>query len=482
MWEMATLLASNLQRAVLLTAALALLLTALAPPALGQGYRLEFGERDEAVEMRLSVGKSQIIRSAHRLDQVVIGNPDIADIRLLTDRQVLILGIKPGHTNMVFKDRDRNMLALWDVVVSYDLSSIKRKLSEILPHEDGIEVRGSNDRVILSGNVRDARSLEKAVAVAHSYAPEDKVVNMLQVGGGHQVMLEVKVAEVSRTSLRELGVETTISNVGSRRTTVFESGDGISPAFGVVDFTDLGSSIADFINLRLTALERKGLARTLAEPNIVAISGQEANFLVGGEVPVPVPQASVGVGSITISYKEFGVGLRFTPTVLSPEHISLRLVTEVSAIDASRSFSLGGGLEVPSFSTRRAGSTVEMADGQSFAIAGLLQDDIIESIRQFPFLGDIPIIGALFRSASFRNEETELVVIVTPRLVSPAQGGTLSSPVDNFIPPSLAEFYLLGRMEGLRFLRPGSRKRERDEPVRETSNANAGFQGAFGHE
>lgn len=454
---------------------LALVASALA----AEPYRLEFGAAGkEEVELRLPVGKSQIIRSNDALDQVVIGNPEVADIKLLTSHQVLILGIKPGHTNLVFKNKRSDLVALMDVVVGYDLAGIKRKLYEVLPAETGLEVRGSNDSVIVSGLISDTRSMEKALAVARSYVPDKKVVNLLQVGGGHQVMLEVKISEVARNSLKELGVETLFSNEGLSGTTVI-TGSPASNAFGLVDFVDIGGSAADFLNVRLTALEQKGLARTLAEPNLVALSGQEANFLAGGEIPIPVAQAD-NAGAITIEFKEFGVGLRFTPTVMSADQINLKMQTEVSSIDDSRSFALGGGLLIPSINTRRMGSTIEMGDGQSFAIAGLLENNLVESIRQFPWLGDLPILGALFRSNSFKREETELVVVVTPRIVKPVQAGTVKLPTDNIVPPSQFAWYLLGDMEAKKSY--GLWRRGGRGSASDPDQAANGFEGAFGHE
>lgn len=450
----------------------------LVPTAWAAPYQLEFGSKSgEEVELRLPIGKSQIIRANEALDQVVIGNPEVADIKLLSSQQVLILGIKPGHTNLVFKNKRRDLVALMDVVVGYDLTGIKRKLYEVLPQEKGIEVRGSNDSVIMSGQISDTRSMEKALAVARSYVPEKKVVNLLQVGGGHQVMLEVKISEVARNSLKDLGIETSFINEGIETTTLI-TGVPATNAFGLVNFVDIGGRAADFLNVRLTALEQKGLARTLAEPTLVALSGQEANFLAGGEIPIPVAQNE---DAITIEFKEFGVGLRFTPTVLSADQINLKLQTEVSSIDDSRSFALGGGLLIPSINTRRMGSTIEMGDGQSFAIAGLLENNLVESIRQFPWLGDLPVLGALFRSSSFIREETELVVVVTPRIVTPVRSGVLRLPTDNIVPPSQLDFYLLGGLEGnrdYRFWRRWHTERE----GRDNSASKAGFEGEFGHE
>ena len=302
---------------------------------------LEFGGIKKTSELRLSIGKSQIIYSQQALDQVVIGNPEIADIKLLSSRQVLILGNKPGHTNLVFRDKNRSLIALMDVVVGYDLEGIKRKLYEVMPHEEMIQVRGSNDAVILSGEVSNAVAVDTAVAIASSYVPQIKVINLMQVGGGQQVMVEVKIAEVSRSSTKELGVGIQASD--SHSSSLFEMSQGVAAnaaalnsvgnifndgtsTFGSLSYTDLSGDIATSLTMRLRILEGRGLAKTLAEPNLVAMSGQEASFLAGGEVPY----TATGVGTAQTIFKEFGVGLKFTPTVLHSEKINLKLTAEVS--------------------------------------------------------------------------------------------------------------------------------------------------------
>ncbi|MCW8918979.1 MAG: pilus assembly protein N-terminal domain-containing protein, partial [Gammaproteobacteria bacterium] len=332
---------------------------------------LEFGGIKKTSELRLSIGKSQIIYSQQPLDQVVIGNPAIADIKLLSSRQVLILGNKPGHTNLVFRDKDRSLISLMDVVVGYDLEGIKRKLYEVMPQEELIQVRGANDAVMLSGEISSAQALDTAVAIAASYVPREKVLNMMQVGGGQQVMLEVKIAEIARDATREFGIGLTASHVDGSQTYAYSHGvlsttgalnSGVGAA---LDITDIGGDIVDSLTARLRLLEGKNLAKTLAEPNLVAMSGQEASFLAGGEFPYQVVTTSDTIAGI--EFKEFGVGLKFTPTVLNSEKINLKFSTEVSTIATTSA--------PPSISTRRTSTTIEMADGQGFAVAGLLQSD-----------------------------------------------------------------------------------------------------------
>lgn len=446
---------------------------------------LEFGGIKKTSELRLSIGKSQIINSREPLDQVVIGNPEIADIKLLSSRQVLILGSKPGHTNLVFRDKNRSLIAVMDVVVGYDLEGIKRKLYEVIPHEEGIEVRGANDKVMLSGQVSNALAMDTAMSIASSYVPKNKVINMLQVGGGQQVMLEVRIAEIARKSARELGIGIHATDSGTSGIRAFDFSNGVAAtggalnptgtvygdntsSFGAFSISDLTGNIAETLTLRLRILEQEGLAKTLAEPNLVSMSGQEASFLAGGEFPYQIVGATGNVGN---EFKEFGVGLKFTPTVLTNQKINLRLNAEVSAIDAA------GGTPPP-INTRRAATTIEMADGQSFAIAGLLQNDIQNVISQIPGLGDIPVLGALFRSTSFQRQETELVIIVTPRLVKPVIGSKLAAPTDNFVPPNWMDQYLLGNLEGTP---KRSKKSENKSSNNTKTQSSTGIEGEYGH-
>lgn len=430
---------------------------------------LEFGGR-QATELRLPIGRSQIISSPVALEQVVIGAPEVADIKLLSAGRVLILGIKPGRTNLVFRQKGGDLVALMDVVVGYDLVGIKQKVFELMPAEKGIEVRGTNDRVILTGQASSLLAMDTALSIARSYVPADKVVNLMQVGGGQQVMLEARIAEVSRDSMKELGVQSTITD--DKGTWGLVTGRPVLNNFASLTGTNYDGSVNDSLRLTLQALEEKGLARTLAEPNLVALSGQEANFLAGGEIPIPVAQTGTLGGAITVEYKEFGVGLRFTPTVLDAEKVNLKLLTEVSSIDPTNSFTIGGGISVPAISTRRAGTTIEMADGQSFAIAGLMENNMANTIAQMPWLGDVPVLGALFRSTGYQRKETELVVVVTVRLVKPVQPSSLALPTDSVSPPDDIDIFLLGRLQG-----PG-----RAEAQPAATGEGGGVQGQYGQQ
>jgi pilus assembly protein CpaC len=324
----------------------------------------------------------------------------------------------------------------------------------------------SNDSIILEGVVPNAVAADRAVQVADTYAP-GKVVNLLSIGSSQQVMLEVRFAEVKRSALQQLGLNWNVmdgnltGDIGNGLHTNPIKGDNgeiigtqilhgaITDSFAIISraFRAFG---ADF-NVQLDALERKGVVTTLAEPTLVALSGETASFLAGGEFPVPVVQNGGGGGgngntAITVEWKPFGVSLAFTPTVLADGVINMVVAPEVSSIDPSASLVINN-ITVPGLQTRRAKSVVEMRDGESFALAGLIRKDFSDTVRQVPILGSIPIIGALFRSTGFQHEETELVIIVTPHLVRPVPPGTLKLPTDRVGPPNEGELFINGRTD-----------------------------------
>jgi pilus assembly protein CpaC len=304
-------------------------------------------------------------------------------------------------------------------------------------------------------------NLSQVLSLAESYAPK-KVTNLLEVGGIHQVMLEVRVAEMNRELLRRLGVNIAyvkgnsfgVSALNNLTTLVKPSDATLGAAaaggpFGLAlsqsinalfRIQDGGATWTGFVD----ALKQNNLVKVLAEPTLIALSGREASFLAGGEFPIPVPQA---LGVVTIHYKSFGVGLVFSPTVLSQNKINMTVTPEVSELDFANAISIQGFL-IPAITTRRASTTIELADGQSFAIAGLLRDTVREQVAKFPVLGDIPVLGALFRSSSFQKNETELIIIVTPHLVKPLDVAKQTLPTERFIEPNDLEFYLMGQTEG----------------------------------
>lgn len=338
-------------------------------------------------------------------------------------------------------------------------SLLKETIHKILPEEKNIRVIPTGESITLTGTVSSTSNLSQVVALAESYYPK-KVNNLLEVGGVHQVMLEVRVAEMSRTLLKRLGFNfayisdsgsnfgismlNNLTGIGSIAGTGSPGTIGVTSALNAIfRFTGGGATWTTFID----ALKEEGLLKVLAEPTLITMSGKPANFLAGGEFPIPVPQPS-GVGTtITIEYKPFGVGLSFTPVVMSNKKISMQVAPEVSDLDFTNAIQISG-FVVPALSTRRVSTTVELPDGQSFAIAGLLRDNVREVVSKFPLLGDIPILGALFRSTSFQKNQTELIIIVTPHLVKPLDLAKQTLPTDQYIEPNDFEFYLLGAFEG----------------------------------
>ncbi|WP_198507396.1 type II and III secretion system protein family protein [Mariprofundus ferrinatatus] len=445
-----------------------LIIALIAMPAYAtDSFTLDLGDAAKSGELNLAVGKSKIINSPVHIKEIVIGKPEVVDVKLLNSRKLLVLGKAAGYTNVAFRDSNKNLIALLDVSVGYDVEAIKFKLHQMMPGEKDLQVRSSNEMVILSGNVSSALAMDTALVVARSFAPNG-VTNLMRVdGNGQQVMLEVRIAEIERTSLKQLGVNGTLAgNIG--RTNLSSALNGaVANAFGTLGVVYRG------LNLTLSALETQGLAKVLAEPNLVALSGQEGSFLVGGEFPIDVAQSGAVAGAITVEYKEFGVGLKFTPTVLDSTKINLQLQAEVSSIAAAATLS-----NAPTLRTRRASTTVEVADGQSFAIAGLIQNDVNNNIDKVPGLGDVPVLGALFRSTDFQRNETELVIMITPRLVKPMAAGPVALPTDNFVPPSDVDQYLMGRLQGS----------PKDAPATTAPSGPAtgtdpgGVDGAFGHQ
>src|SRR3546814_396571 len=367
------------------------------------------------------VDKSQVLRLDVAFADLLVGNAEVADVLALTDRSIYVLGKKPGSTSLTVYGRNRELIAVMDLVVTVDVEGLKARLFELMPDE-AIEVRAAGESVILSGRVSSAVRLDRALDVAERYAPE-KVTNLLSVTGSQQVMLAVRFAEVQRRVVKELGLNSQVSgddfvvSVGDALLDGFFSATAIatgSATFGI------GSVTLDFL---FDALEEKGVVKTLAEPNLIALSGDTASFLAGGEFPVPVSQeTSGGQATITIEFKEFGVALAFTPTVLDDGLINIVASPEVSRIDPTNSVTLQG-FDIPGLTTRRATTTVELRDGQSFAIAGLIQSDFQDTVRQLPLLADVPVLGALLRSSEYQNQHTELVIIATPPLVQPSPAG-----------------------------------------------------------
>lgn len=432
--------------------------------------------------LSLTVGKSIIIQSPDPVKRVSLVSPEIADAMVLTPHQIYFTGKAPGITSSTLWGVDNKVIALLDLEICPDISRLKEMVHKVLPEEKDIRVSATHDHLTLSGTISSTVALSQVLALAGPYAPlgeekKPKIINLIEIAGVHQVMLEVRVSEISRSLLRRLGfnfnyVSSSGRNFGlsllNRLTSLPAAG---FPSTGI-EASDSVNAIFRFFSNDITwtifidALKEEGLLKILAEPTLITLSGKTANFLAGGEFPVPVPQ-STGAGgtTITIDYKPFGVGLSFTPTVLSNKKINMLVVPEVSELDFSNALTTSG-FVVPAITTRRVSTVIELADGQSFAIAGLLKDDVREIVSKFPLLGDIPILGALFRSTSFRKNETELIVIVTPHLVKPLDMAKQTLPTDQFVEPDDFEFYLLGNLEGKGKVKPTN---------------GSGLEGDFGH-
>jgi pilus assembly protein CpaC len=469
------------------------------------------GPRMGAENMDVTLGKSTLLKLPTPITRISVGSPNVADVMLISPREVYILGKLVGMTNITLWTKDGKSTVI-DVTVLMDATALKNQLAAIMPDEKDIKVMAAGDSLILSGFVSNTLRADRAVALADAFirtsvlnmmvslqqdgqqnqvggggqggqqgmqvlrqgmqSDEEspgagaglgsvKVINLLQVRDNQQVMLEVKVAELNRTEAEKLGFDFAgaTRKTGSAWTQIMAGlagGGAANFLIGKNLTAEVESSLPRITNFQATegaaflvdAEKKDEVIKVLAEPNIVAISGQEASFLVGGEILIPV--FSGAGGNVRLQSKQFGVGLTFTPTVLEDGRINLRVNPEVSELVSFQSVAstgLGGIVAVPTFKTRRISTTVQLRDGQSLAIGGLLQDNFKEQLRRFPILGEVPVLGALFSSNNFQMDKTELVIIVTPRLVQPLQPD-YALPTDAFIRPGRGEFLIQGRMEG----------------------------------
>ena len=420
--------------------------------------------------LRLKVGRSKVLRTPFALTRISVADPDIADIILINEREIYINALAPGATNISMWGKSRFTSAT--VTVEADLTLLKEKLHQILPKEK-IGAEAAGDSIVLSGEVSGPVAQSTALALALPYAggKKDKVVNVMHVGGVQQVMLEVRVAEINRLVAERIGVNFNAlapgGNFGVNQINSLASVDDLARVFtgvgsaSTTSFTQLltpglaamgGWTAAGTLwTVFLDVLKQHNLGRVLAEPNLVTTSGQQASFLAGGEFPIPVPQSGAGgAATITVEYKKFGVQLEFTPTVLNDSKIAVKVHPTVSELDNTfgQTFVLPGGYVVPGLRSREMNTQVEVNDGQTFAIAGLLSDNSRTIMKKFPVLGDIPVLGVLFRSDEYQKNLTELVALVTPHLVKPMPPGAARLPTDKWIDPSDVDFYLLGLDQG----------------------------------
>ncbi len=432
--------------------------------------------------LKLMTGKASVLVTRSPIKRVSVGQPDTADVNLIAPTNVLVTAKKAGSTQLILWD-DQEHSQIIDILVDLDLGAIKRQLKTAFP-DLAIEATALNDTIALRGHVPSMQIAEQAVEMTSTYG---KVHNFLEISGGQQVMLQVRFAEVSKSASKDLGVNFGgTDGISAFSTTGFGGGTNIfnlSAADPAQRFSSTNNSNTNLFgsgrfgvtpfDYFVTALRQNGLLRMLAEPNLVTISGQQASFLAGGQIPVPVPQPGNGGSTITIEYHDYGVHLNFTPYVLGNGKIRLKVSPEVSDLDPATSVSVGG-TTVPGFTDRKLDTSVELGDGQSFALAGLLNNKVVSNRSAIPLLGDIPILGQLFSSTSFRRNETELIVVVTPRLVeamNPDQVPAL--PGEHWRYPSDLGFFGVGDLGGPK-VEPGKHAADK------TSGPPAQFHGVYG--
>ena len=402
--------------------------------------------------VRVTVGKSLDVRTDRGFADVMVSDPDIAVVSPLTDHSLSILGKRIGATRITVYDRDRQPVQIFDVNVSYDLSGLAAEIAQFTG--GGIRITSVGSHIMLSGTAPDAATLDKAMLIARQF--DKDAIDTVRVMQQQQVMLEVRFIEVDRSASRELGVQWNVfggsatANIGSRLPASqlpIPSASQVVAA-GVLSGTPpygfLVSQLSNELQVAVDALEQRGVARSLAEPNLVALSGDTASFLAGGQFPVP--QAG-SLGTVSFTYQPYGVGLSFTPTVLRDGLINLVIKPEVSEIDTAHTVTVSG-TSVPGLITRKASTTLELRDGQSFMLGGLLQNTSHTAQDQLPWLGDMPVLGSLFRSAQYLKNETDLVIVVTPHIVRPMSPVNVAhTPLDNKLPGNDIDFFLMGKAE-----------------------------------
>jgi pilus assembly protein CpaC len=429
----------------------------------GPGGTIELAAAATAEEtvstLSLEKGKSVIVRTAYGVTRVSVGDPEIADVIVLHPQEIQIVAKEIGSTNVVLWGGAQGIQAAIDLGVGSAYSSIEAEIQRVA-NVSGVHLDNAGNAVVVSGAVPDAASVERVISVAKAHFSEKSgdLINLLTVGGNQQVMIDVTVSEINRDKLRGLSTNfaAQITRNGNQQWFVWNRLGGLTRSILNSDGTLNHFEFDDNINflgsvfpigtglyyLFVEALDESGVGKVLAQPTLVARTGETAKFLSGGEIPYEV---SAGLGTTALQFKPFGVGVSFTPTVLTDDRIHLEVSTEVSQPD----FSLSGNTGAPGFRTRRASTGVEVGDGQTFAVAGLLRDEVTERVGMYPYLGQIPIVGMLFRQSSFEKHTTELVLLVRPHLVKPLDPEAPPlTPTDYFDEPNPFEFYLLGRLEG----------------------------------
>jgi len=453
----------------------------------------------ENQHITLGLNKAVVVELDADAKDVLVSSPDIVDAVVKTPRRIFLMATKTGQTNAFFFDGAGHQISSLDIRVERDVSDLAQMMKDDLPNS-AVKVSAINDNVVLSGSVFSAVEATRAADLAASFAGDPKkVVNLLSVAGGQQVMLKVRIAEMDRSIAKQFGVNmTAAANVGGvpviaatnnpygllgsalsnlsggqvGATCAAAFVPTVTPNSTSINSSGLSCTAPNNAQGILNALEQVGLVHMLAEPNLTAVSGETARFLAGGEFPVPAGRDQQG--NISIEFKQFGVGLSFTPVVLSPGRISLQLSSEVSELTNTGSFTLvgsagpGTSITIPALSVRRAQTTVELPSGGSFAVAGLMQHNTKQVVDGFPGVKDLPVLGALFRSRDFENDETELVVLVSAYLVEPNAASAFSAPTDGFVAPTDPETLLLGRLNAVY-------KKNDDKPLTPEASAPVGF-------
>jgi pilus assembly protein CpaC len=388
--------------------------------------------------IRVAKGKPKTIMTSAAFYQIVIGDPEIANVNPLTDKSFYVLGNNLGTTGIALFDQKKQLVGTIDIEVTLDTDQLASTIRASVP-DARIKVGSANGRVVLSGEADDAVAAEKANKIATRFSGNEEVINSVNISSSQQVQLNVRFVEINRQAGQDLGAKYSANfayGMGGRDVTL---DPGSVPAAGTGEIIGRLLSNGVSIDIAIKALEERGLARRLAEPNLIARSGQTASFLAGGEFPIPVSEEN---GKISVTYKNYGVSLDFTPTVLKDGLVSLDIAPEVSSIDASASYNIGS-ISVPGFIVRRARTSVDLKNGQSFMIAGLLQSQNDITTSRIPGLGKMPVLGALFSSKSYQRRETDLVIIVTPYLVKPVDPSKkLVEPTDGTQPASNADYFL----------------------------------------
>ena len=459
-------------RALSFSAAVAMVLYPASIPAVAADYhpvpQVSADGQMNARFLSLGIGKSIVIDLPRDIKDVLVADPKIANAVVRSAQRAYIIGAAIGQTNIVFFDSAGQQIAAYDIAVKRDLNGARAALKQILPNSD-IQIDGLGDSVILSGTAANPVEAQQAVDLAARLAGSaDKVVNSIVVRGRDQVMLKVTVAEVARSVIKQLGIDLSGQfNYGTAIVNFNNSNPFTMTGEPLVAGNSITSSFGGTPSVKATlrAMESAGVTRTLAEPNLTAISGESATFIAGGEFPIPTgvtcqttAAGSVGQCAPSIAYKKFGISLNFTPVVLSAGRISLRVMTEVSEVSNDNSINVTG-ISVPSIKTRRAETTLEIPSGGSMAMAGLIQDQTKQAINGLPGLSQLPVLGTLFRSRDFQDNKTELMVIVTPYVVRAVAQKDLSRPDDGFAPASDPQSDLLGNINRIYGV-PG-----RNEPV-----------------